>query len=359
MKNKTLRYSPLILLLVGIVTGITLATCVPIKNGLGTGFFTDVPRKELLFPKADYDSIIRVGQDLLAVTSGENVDNLLLYANEGDQSLHPITFPEDAGCSIQTAYLIFDTFPDGRVQLWKSCVTEPKTLQYLLAYDWHTRATEQIAGPLAPGSSRANWNPDGTRAIVYQSSGFSSGTLSWLWRGKPSPLDLIIGDDGHSWNLKDDFPDFQDGHTSDIGKTGNTGQAAWSPDGHTIAFFASAEAIGKTGSDRFYVKYKLYLMDAGKLQPHPVLDDIHFPYVLAWSPDSTQVAFEGKYGSMQEEGLWLYSSTSNSIIGIAKGRFRSLLWTKDGKNLITIRCNEGGDDCSQIEEYDLTGVLTP
>ena len=110
-----------------------------------------------------------------------------------------------------------------------------------------------MAGPLPLGSSGVSWNPDQIKGIVYLDSGFATRTLYWLSKdGDFGPLDLVITDGYRSWNLKDDFPDFK---ADDTGKTGSTGEAAWSPDGKSIAFFASPDAIGKTGFQRFGVEY--------------------------------------------------------------------------------------------------------
>jgi hypothetical protein len=223
-----------------------------------------------------------------------------------------------------------------------------------MAYDWQTGAMEQMAGPIPLGSSLVSWNPDLTRAVVYLDSKFSSQTLYWLRKDGFEPMDLVIEDEGQSWNLKNLFPDFPE---DKIPLNGNAERAVWSPDGNSIALFASSEAIGKKDFDRFYVEYKLYIMNSDKLDPKPVLDNIHFPYITKWSPDSRYIAFIGKYGATKQDGVWLYSIENDSIVNIATGKFRYVLWNPENEILFAIKCDN--DQCSQILEYDLSEILKP
>jgi Tol biopolymer transport system component len=205
------------------------------------------------------------------------------------------------------------------------------------------------------GSSGVSWNPDQTKGIVYLDSGFASRTLYWLSSdGRFKPLDLVIKDGARSWNLKDDFPDFK---ADDTGKTGSTGRAVWSPDGKSIALFASPNAVGKTGFQRFGVEYYLYLMDPENLELSVVAENIYSPFLIQWSPDSTHIAFIGYYGFWKENGLWLYSLKDQSITSIAKSRFQDLAWTSNN-SLAAIHC-EDIDVCTQILEYDLTRIVEP
>lgn len=310
--------------------------------------------KSISFPPADYYSLVLVNRELIALIRVEGADHQ--YVKKGDSNLQQFNWPtEDPRCSGITDYDAFDVFPDGRLQLWEFCRVRPGTLTYLMAYNWETGKIEEIAGPLPLGSSGASWNPDETRGVIYLDSKFSSQTLYWIWKGGFGPMDLIIKDQGRSWNLKDDFPDFKG---ADGGRTGNAGRAAWSPDGHSIVFFASPEAIGKTGFDKFYVEYNLYVMSADKLQPQAVLNNIYVPFIIKWSPNSKQIAFIGQYGNLKQDGIWLYSLDTDSVIGIAEGKFQDILWKPDGKGLIAIRCDDS-NYCSQIQEYNLTSVIEP
>ena len=168
-------------------------------------------------------------------------------------------------------------------------------------------------------------------------------------------MDLVISDQGRSWNLQDDFPDFKG---ADKGLTGNVGRVAWSPDGQSIAFFASPDAKGKAGSRRFSVEYKLYIMDPEELKPSSVFDKVYFPFVVRWSPDSKFIAFIGEYGGQNNGGVWLYSLENHSVVNVAKGKFQDIIWSSDGLNIIAIECADNLY-CSKIEEYDLSKIIKP
>jgi hypothetical protein len=322
---------------------------------------TTIPAKQLPYPNADYYSLVRVNGDLIAFAKNWNTPTPYQYANQGESALRQLQLPdEDPRClsETDTDYDVYTTFPDGRLQLWEFCrggtkAQPDKTATYLLAYEWQTSKIEEIAGPLPLGSSDSSWKPDMTQGIAYLDSKFASATLYWIWKGGFSPLDLVIGDGNHSWNLRDDFPDF---NGADKGQTGNLGRAAWSPDGQLIAFFASPDAIGKTGSDRFSVEYNLYMMHSEGLNPRAVFNKVYFPFVIRWSPDSQFIAFIGEYGHSNRRGIWLYSLKNNSVVEVAKGKFQDILWGADGSSLIAIQCDEN-IYCSKIEDYDLTNII--
>jgi len=314
----------------------------------------DVRASELIFPKSDYYyALINVDGEIRVVTHAEGSGNLSAYAKEGGQELNPFTLPDDPSC-YRTRYDAYETLPDGQLQVWKRCESGGNgTLIYLMSYDW-VYQLQQLSGPLPLGSSAASWNPNQTKAIGYLDSKFSSQTLYWIWKSGFAPLDLVIGNGSHSWNLQDDFPDFQ---TADSGKSGTTGRAAWSPDGKQIAFFASPDAIGKTGFSRFDVKYSLYLMDPATLNPILVEENIYSPFVLAWSSDSRHIAFIGKYGFWKEYGIWVYSLDTDTITQVSLGTYQSIVWRPGENILVAIECDENYDSCNKIMEYDLTSVL--
>jgi len=346
MKNKSIETNMLMCIWLALIT-----SC---ASFVGTSVDA-IPTQELIFPKAEYyNALIRANDNVIVLVDDGNLGDLQSYAREGDQEFTQIVFPDDSQCD-KEKYYAYETLPDGRLQIWKLCPTQNGTVDYLMAYDWSTRKFEELAGPLPLGSSGASWNPDQTKAIAYLDGGFATKTIYWISNNSFSPLDLVVNDKSHSWNLQDDFPDFK---ADDTGKTGTTGRAAWSPDGNSIAFFASPDAIGKTGSNRFGVEFNIYLMNPTTLQYQVATDNVYSPFLIQWSPDSMQIAFIGKYGSWKEEGIWLYSPNTNSVTNIARGKFQSILWTSDGKSLVAISCKDSYE-CSKIYKYDITHILEP
>ena len=98
-------------------------------------------------------------------------------------------------------------------------------------------------------------------------------------------------------------------------------------------------------------------MDPETLGLSLVAEKIYSPFLMQWSPDSSHIAFIGKYGFRKEDGLWLYSLKEKSITSIAKGKFQGLVWTSN-KSLAAIYCQDTGE-CAQILEYDLANVIEP
>jgi Tol biopolymer transport system component len=106
------------------------------------------------------------------------------------------------------------------------------------------------------------------------------------------------------------------------------------------------------------VEFNLYLLNPDTLEYQVATDNIYSPFLIQWSPDSTQIAFIGRYGFGKENGIWLYSLNTNAVTKIAEGRFQGIVWKSDGKSLVAIRC-ESSDVCAQIYEYDLTHIIEP
>ena len=347
--------------IIKIILLILLASAISNSCNNWTTAKAKISTTQLSYPDANYASLVRANGELIAFVANWGTKIQLQYAMQGDQALRHLQLPEDnLRCLSQTDtdYYMYTSFPDGRLQLWEDCrggtKNQPgKTITNLLAYDWQTGGIEEIASLLPLGSSDSTWNPDMTHGVVYLDSKFASRTLYWVWKDGFGPLDVVVGEQNHSWNLENDFPDFAGANE---GTTGNVGRVAWSPNGHSIALFASPDAIGKTGSSRFYVEYKLYIMNAEGKNPIAVLDQVYFPFLLKWSPDSKFIAFIGRQGYFKEEGIWLYSIERKSAIEVAKGKFKDILWSIDGKNITAIQC-EDDLNCSNIEDLDIGTIV--
>lgn len=314
----------------------------------------NITSKELDFPSSDaYYSLIIKDKKVIGLINGGSQKDLLSYASENDSTPTLFSLPDDPSCFL-TNYYGDDSLPNGELQIFMLCGSGGNgTDTYLMKYNWESQQLEKFVGPLPLGTSGASWDPVQTEAIGYLDSGFASRTLFWIRQDGFQSLDLEIADGERHWNLNDDFPKFTE---DDTGKTGTTGRASWSPDGKTIAFFASPDAIGKTGFARFGVEYYLYLMNPETLQYEVVADNIFSPFLLAWSPDSTQIAFVGRYGFWKENGIWLYSVKSNTVTEISEGIFQGIVWRPDGNSLVAIKCEDFGL-CNNIIEFDLSGIL--
>lgn len=336
-----------------LITLILLLVIVACKAGNPT---TSPSVRELAFPKAENYTNLVYDTDLglTVFLYGGDQGDLQSFARENDAKFTNFRFPEDSLCGFEK-YSAGDVSANGQLEIWEWCLTSNGGVQYIRMYDWSTKRLARLAGPLPLGSSSISWNPDRTQGIVYLDSRFATKTLYWLFQdGSFSPLDLVIADGSRSWNLKDDFPDFK---ADDTGKTGSTGRAEWSPDGKSIAFFASPDAVGRMGFNRFGVEYYLYLMNPETLELTVVAKEIYSPFLIQWSPDSAYIAFIGGHGFWKERGLWLYSVKDNSVTSISAGIFQALAWTSREK-LAAIEC-EDFEICRNVLEYDLTDVVRP
>jgi hypothetical protein len=306
----------------------------------------------LNFPDSkSYDALIMTDDEIVVLVEDTHYV-LLAYGKENDNDLYYFSLAEDPNC-FKTRYYAYETLPDGKLQVWKNCGHRGNgTDTYLMAYDWETAELEELVKSLPLGSSGASWNPEQTQAIAYLDSKFATKTLYWIYSNSYEALDLEIKDGERSWNLKDDFPAFD---ASDKGESGTTGRASWSSNGKQIAFFASPNAIGKTGFDRFGVEYYLYLMNPENLKYEVVADNIYSPFVLAWSPDSTYIAFVGKRGFLKTNGIWLYSTKTNTVTNISEGTYTSIVW-RSNSSVVAIEC-EDFDVCNQVVEFDISSIL--
>lgn len=322
-----------------------LSSCSGAKSTVNTPITLDFPKSQY------YGALIKTNNDVMVLVDSDRGD-VQWYAKEGDKEFERFNFTESTNCSSTRRYGAYETLPDGRLQIWEWCLTDKGGVDYLLAYDWDSGQLEKIVGPLPIGSSGASWNPQQTKAIGYLDSKFATKTLYWIYPNGFDPLDLEIRDGNLAWNLKDDFPKFE---AADTGESGSTGRASWSPDGKQIAFFASPNAIGKTSFSRFGVEYYLYLLNPETLQYEVVADSIYSPFLLAWSPDSTYIVFIGKRGFLKQNGIWLYSTKTNTVSKISEGIYQGVVWRSDN-SVVAIQC-EDLQVCNQIVEYNVSSLL--
>lgn len=317
----------------------------------------ELKKLTLNFPPSDkYDNLLLIDGDITVTIDEIQDEEMEAYAKEGDLEFTKIIFNNETenNCAQDkriTYHFDNNILKNNFLQVWQWCIEGSKGVDYLLSYDWETHQVEKIIGPLPLGTDGASWNPTQTKAVAYV-GGFATKTLYWIYPDKYEPLDLEIKDGERSWNMKDDFPKFE---ASETGASGATGRASWSPNGKQIAFFASPNAIGKTGFDRFGVEYYLYLMNPETLEYEVVAEDIYSPFKLMWSPDSNYIAFLGKSGFLKQEGIWLYSGKTNTISKVSIGNYRNILWRSETE-IVTIEC-EDTFVCNQVVQFDISSLL--
>jgi Tol biopolymer transport system component len=169
------------------------------------------------------------------------------------------------------------------------------------------------------------------------------------------PVDFSISDGDRSFSPARDYPHF----LVESEGQGIVFSSAWSPDGKTIAFFVTLDAIGRRGWSRSDGEYKIFFMDPVEQEPYPVVGKIYDPFRLTWSPDSKWLAFIGYYGILKTEGIWVYSVESGKIYPVASGDFSRLVWSPDGNKIAATICVPSPDllcERYEIWEYDVSSI---
>jgi len=227
-----------------------------------------VDGKRLSFPPAFYQNIVYIDGRLLGFTFSlvRESANRVSYAYEGDSALHPFDPLHAKDCPMFIGYVMKGLLPDGRIG-FLGCGEGSRWS--IFALNWQTGEVERLVkGPLVEyySSKDFTWNPQMTRG-VQEMVDAAQGTIYWITPEGSAPMDVEIEDQGLKWNLKD-YYEHNDSFEPGIGYVLSP---AWSPDGKTIAFFASTYGMRETPRLRGNMKFELYFMDPSELKPVQVL----------------------------------------------------------------------------------------
>jgi hypothetical protein len=179
--------------------------------------------------------------------------------------------------------------------------------------------------------------------------------LYWITPFGSEPISLTLSDGKRSWSLEESFPDYSD----DPSAMGIAAIPAWSPDGKTIAFWASFDAIGREGFARANGEYKLIFLDPDSLAYSIVLDRVYLPQALEWSPNGEWLAFTGGASYPRRRGIWLFSPTMGSLLRINEGIISgNPVWSPDGRTIAGILCYDNLCEDQEIWEYDVSELTS-
>jgi WD40 repeat protein len=267
---------------------------------------------------------------------------------EGDTQLRYLDLEQDSKCKL-TQYRYPAQLPDGRLGFIKWCVTDNAftDASYMVAYDWKTGRLEQIVqNPLKHFDiSRCfSWDPEMTRGIQSVSNGLT-GTLNWLTRVGPEPVNIALRDQNQEWDLAKDFEE------NGSREGGMISCPAWSPKGDIIGVFGSLDAMGVTGMARLDEPSELFFIFPETGRSESVLSGIYFPAFLEWSPDGERLAFRGSLVN-DLYGIWIFDIRTKSLLLVAKGEhFKDLSWSPDSQKLAVIWCDTIDCEKSEIRQY--------
>lgn len=323
---------------------------------------------KLNFPPANYSGLGWLSETELAAFVADEDFGVTGYYLEDNNHLYSLDLPPfvaELDCNGVNDYVTGINYthpsllPDGRLGLINRCISrgDPPGLkrQYMVAYDLQIKNTQLIVNEPLPSylTNAFTWNPDMTLGLAQRYGGLS-GTFYWITPEHVAPVDFVISDGKRSF-----LPANVLSSPSNNKDQGIVFSPVWSPDGKTIAFFVTLDAIGREGFSRSEGEYKIFFMDPVEQKPAPVVGGINDPSELIWSPDSKWLAFIGHYGILKTEGIWVYSVESGKIYPVVSGDFSRMAWSPDGNKIAATSCVPDPDlfcDRYELWEYDVSSI---
>jgi hypothetical protein len=312
--------------------------------------------KLLSFPLGFYQNVVYIEGRLLGFTFGNAREpaNRVLYAYEGDSDLELFDPLDAKDCPMFIGYAMKGLLPDGRIGFLGCGQGSNWTI---FALDWKTGEVKRLVRALAGGYSSKDftWNPEMTRG-VQEMVDAAQGTIYWIAPDGIAPMDVEIEDQGFIWNLKD-YYEHRDNFEPGIGYALSP---AWSPDGETIAFFASTYGMREVPRLKGNIKFELYFMEPSELKPVQILNGIANAARIRWSEDSKHLLFQGCVGAKRKCGLWIYSLEAKTLTLVTEGEFfEDYIW-KNLSTIVVIKFNiDEYLDESEIWEYSIGHLLKP
>jgi hypothetical protein len=123
--------------------------------------------------------------------------------------------------------------------------------------------------------------------------------------------------------------------TSELCDSGQARSPDISPDGKTLALFASPAAVRTTGLDRLEVPFDIYLIDLASLEVMRIPVSVRDPRDLRWSPVGNRLAFTGNVdGTGRSLTVLELSSRRRTVI---RGRVEGgMSWSPDASRIASI-----------------------
>jgi dipeptidyl aminopeptidase/acylaminoacyl peptidase len=281
-------------------------------------------------PTGSVDGIARVGKSVVVgvLNAGSHAFEVWVVDEDGS-NLRQLAFPADPLCQ-RTDYLYPREFGRDGVSVTKACSVPPPVMGFSASYsaaqltlvDGGVKVISAPQHDHNPGA--ISWDPVGRKGIAATGDG-SCETLIWVTDSGVQPVEMTLTAGNLTWNLASAFQDTWDAQ-------GLAAWPAWSPDGLTIAFVASLDAIGHHGLDRARQPWTLYTMDPSTLSPRVIATGLGQPRDLHWASDGNHLAFSGSIRS-GEAGTWT-TTLDGRMSRVTSDQARYLTWGSDGSTLL-------------------------
>jgi hypothetical protein len=290
-------------------------------------------------PDAEYVGVVWLRDDLVVGmrwgTAGPDAPNRPDWVTfRPDGSAYRTHAPRELEeCTDGLLLNIPDRLPDGRVGYLRWCnmmSTDDPTEIWALNMD--TLESERVValGPYNPQRGQYTWNPTMTAGFFGTGSRICDGILAFDLSGI-SFLDTQVSDGSRTFPMSTDLAS----KSSDCA-SGQTSAPTLSPEGRTLAFLGSTDAIGQRGRDRLYAAFDLYLMDVDRPTPKRVPLGLVDTADLQWSPDARSLAVVGSLRG-HDRALYLIDATTHAIRLVTADFAGGLSWSRDSRQIVGLR----------------------
>ncbi len=236
--------------------------------------------------------------------------------------LYDLPLPDLPGCARVKANAPF-ALPDGRVGFLAFCGDGLVPTGSVVGILPDAGGPEVIAqtAPRVLTAGQAAALPGGAFLVGY--GGAFCSTIIRVDASGSALLPWTVGEPPRQFRL-----DVEPSGQGDCPGTGWADEPTVSPDGGTVAFAASTDAIGKSGQARLDAPRGIYLADPATGQSLLLASGVRDPRGLAFSHDGTRLAFAGQLGDGRE-GTWVLAVATRALSRAAADQFDWLAWSPD------------------------------
>jgi hypothetical protein len=295
----------------------------------------------LAVPARSYNSVAWLGPESIALSYGDEKSSLAVIDRAGADKGEL-----DVGARPECDYRYFLTLarlPSGELGLTDVCgVPGPETeLNDFVAVDLDSGVVRSLGRAAQPPFS-ITWREDMT--AVYAAGDHLCATL-YTHGERDAPLDLEVDIDGQRFKVGQDLTATPDRCPSG----GRAGHPAYSPDGRSLAFMASANGTS-AGQDLLDLPWAIFVTDEDG-SPTPVFEGVRYPGELIWLSDGETLVFSGELGGRR--GVWQVDRDGSGLALLADAGAYRLSPAPDGGALVALVATTDSEGTNEVVLLDL------